>query len=149
MSPPAPPDLPSSRARDRRDPSWHPSLVASAVTAAAAAGLLGLGRVYDSLPLHPPPCSLRTLTGIPCVGCGGTRAIQALSRGDFPTALAFNPLAAAAVLAAFAWFAATWIRHRLGLPARRGPRVPLPWMVGGVILLLASNWVYLIFHLPR
>jgi hypothetical protein len=39
-------------------------------------------------------CSFRTRTGLPCLGCGGTRALARMSRGDWRGALAANPLGA-------------------------------------------------------
>ena len=38
------------------------------------------------------PCILNSLTGLSCPGCGLTRAIVAISRGDFLTALSLNCL---------------------------------------------------------
>lgn len=37
-------------------------------------------------------CLLRLTTGIPCPGCGMTRALLSALRGDFAAALAFHPL---------------------------------------------------------
>lgn len=53
--------------------------------------------------LHLPgwPCAVRQATGIPCPGCGLSRALAALARGDVERALvlhAFAPLFAAAFL---------------------------------------------------
>ncbi len=36
-------------------------------------------------------CGLHALTGLPCPGCGMTRAIAAVSQGDFAVALGANP----------------------------------------------------------
>lgn len=37
-------------------------------------------------------CMLRTLTGIPCPGCGMTRAVLSALHGDFGAAFAYHPL---------------------------------------------------------
>lgn len=54
----------------------------------------------------PVLCVLRGLTGLPCPGCGLTRALCALSHGDWLGALAFN---AAAVPLALCLLAASVI----------------------------------------
>jgi len=38
-------------------------------------------------------CPFRALTGLPCPGCGMTRAFCAIGHGDFASAIGFNPLA--------------------------------------------------------
>ena len=38
-------------------------------------------------------CPFRALTGLPCPGCGMTRAFCAIGHGDFAGAVGFNPLA--------------------------------------------------------
>lgn len=38
-----------------------------------------------------PPCLFHTLTGFSCPGCGCTRAVLALLRGDLLQSLRFNP----------------------------------------------------------
>jgi hypothetical protein len=62
---------------------------------AVAAGLgvnLAMPEVLIAL---APRCPLRTLTGWECPGCGSTRALSALARGDLAAAWRFNPLAVA------------------------------------------------------
>ncbi len=53
--------------------------------------LFGLSpyRVLECIPLY---CPFRAISGIPCPGCGMTRAFLALAEGDFLGALRFNPL---------------------------------------------------------
>ena len=140
-----PPSIPP----DHHRPPFAPALIPPIATAAAVLALLGIARVYDSLPIQAPPCGLRTLTGIPCLGCGGTRAMKALAHGDVRSALSFNPLVVTAVCAALIWLGASWIRHRYFPGARLGRPIPVPWIVTGLIAAFAANWAYLILYLPE
>ena len=45
-----------------------------------------------------PPCTLNTLFGIRCAGCGGTRCIQALLSGKPLIALFYNPFLVIAII---------------------------------------------------
>ena len=45
----------------------------------------------DSFPIHPF-CPFHKITGIPCPGCGGTRAARLLLAGDLKAAILMNPL---------------------------------------------------------
>ncbi len=61
---------------------WLPKLIIAAVVAAAIAlmSMTGIG------------CPIRFLFGIPCPGCGTTRACAAALHGDFIEALRWQPL---------------------------------------------------------
>lgn len=66
----------------------------------ALVGLLGLFlAVFAIIPLGAagagplPFCGFRSLSGLPCPLCGGTRAAQATLHGDLSRALYLNPLA--------------------------------------------------------
>lgn len=39
-----------------------------------------------------PPCPIKSLTGVSCVGCGTNRALVALLHGNFSDAFSLNPL---------------------------------------------------------
>jgi hypothetical protein len=54
--------------------------------------LAGAAAVGVVIALRIPVCPTATLFGIPCPGCGLTRATLALFRGDVATALHFHPL---------------------------------------------------------
>ena len=47
------------------------------------------------------PCLFANVTGLPCPGCGMTRAMGALVRGDWNAAVQFHPFAPGLVLFAF------------------------------------------------
>jgi hypothetical protein len=91
-----------------------------------------------------PPCPFHALTGLPCVGCGTTRAVVALARGDVLGALAFNPLSAAAIVlgGAAGVLLPLWVALRQPLPML-APELPRRARLL-LIALLVLDWAYLI-----
>jgi hypothetical protein len=89
----------------------------------------------------PIPCPFRSLTGIPCPTCGGTRAMIAFAHLDFPTALAMNPL-----VAVFAVLALVYLVHSVRVLITRRPwRPEIPKMFRpAAIAAVLVNWGYLI-----
>ncbi len=121
-------------------------LVGPLVTLAAVAVLLVAARFYERLPAHPPECGFRKTLGLPCAGCGGTRAIRALVDGRLAEAARFNPAVVVGVLASAAWAAVGIWRYGSGaepppvaVQNRRLVRNAI--LVGGLLLL---NWIYLL-----
>ena len=117
---------------------------ATGLTALLAAVVLAHADVEGGVSI----CMLRRVFGLPCPGCGMTRAFAALARGDLRAAFAFHPWApvVAAELAA-AWLlwgasvigagAAAWSRRVGALPARR-------WagrLVAANLTALAALWL--------
>ena len=94
---------------------------------------------------------MKSVAGIPCAACGGTRAAVALSHGRFAEALAMNPLAATgiAICLAVALLAAIEFRSRgrigfgnaFALAARTKPQFGLR---AAILAALLANWIYLI-----
>lgn len=90
-------------------------------------------------------CMLHATTGLPCPGCGMSRAISALSQGDFSTAVALQPFAL------FAW--------PLFFSLAVLTVLPRPWREGAERRLRASRlaariygtlfWAFLGFGLIR
>ncbi len=98
------------------------------------------------------PCSFRATTGLPCLACGGTRAVQALARGDWLVALKFNPLVVVGVFAAVIWFALAVCRAWRWSPevsgARLGGSNRVRWALIALGLAAVANWIYLWKYLP-
>jgi hypothetical protein len=135
---------------DSSRPSIVPALIPPAITVIAVLGMLGVARIYDSLPLQAPGCSLRMTTGIPCLACGGTRSMMALAHGDFQEALSFNPLIFLGVISAALWLAITLIRLKYFPDSFDRPRrMPVWAIVMGIVTLFAANWIYLLLYLPE
>ena len=81
-----------------------------------------------------PFCPMAGVLGIPCPGCGLTRASLALARGDFTFALTLHPLVfVLAPLFAAAVLSSAWNYVR-------GPMVrrPHPWLASRAATALAS-----------
>lgn len=59
-------------------------------------GTMAYGFLVANMTLSPPAssCYFVKLFGIPCAGCGGSHALQAMIHGEGMTAFLFNPLAA-------------------------------------------------------
>jgi len=81
----------------------------------AAAPFLGVAALLALQPSDNGPtiCPIALLTGVPCPGCGMTRAASALLRGDLSLALDYHPLIPLfAVLTAGGWV--WWLLRRTG-----------------------------------
>ncbi len=103
---------------------------------------------YDLLP-HVPLCAFLLLTGRPCPGCGMTRSILDLARGDVGGSLRMHPLGvvfAGLFLAAYAGTAIGLLRG--GDPTMRfvGRRGSLAAIV--LVVLLLAVWLVRAFLVP-
>lgn len=134
----------------RRDAPWRGLAAFVFAVCAGALGLGGAGSLQAAQRVEaasggrgaPAPyvCSFRRQTGQPCVGCGGTEAFGAASRGRWTAAAAANPLGAFAGLAAWGLAAASlltlagagaaWLR---GTGALVIALVPVAFLVNAVV----------------
>lgn len=99
----APPTTPTTSATPVRRSALTEPLIAAG---AAAASVVLVGSVYPRYPELFPSCPSRTLFGVWCPLCGGTRGASALARGQAVEAIRFNAfLPVLVVLAAWSWLA--------------------------------------------
>ena len=93
-----------------------------------------------------PLCMFKATTGLPCMTCGGTRALVRLSHLDVGGALLMNPLVAFGFLVLVLWALADVLlvlRGRaLVLDIGPGLSRTLRWMLVPVLLV---NWAYVIW----
>lgn len=93
-------------------------------------------------------CPFRTLTGIPCPTCGGTRALLAAASGDFRAAVQLNPMVGLAATGLLAWIplSCAWVVGRWPRPEVRR-LVPVSGRIvaraGGILVL--GNWLWVAF----
>ncbi|MDR2982503.1 MAG: DUF2752 domain-containing protein [Puniceicoccales bacterium] len=101
------------------------------------------------LPVRLPPCLLYHYAGIPCPGCGSSRATVSLAHGDILAALNFNPMWTVICLSGIvAWgfslatLALGKLRYRCGIisPAEG-------WIFRiGFLLILLFNWAWVLWR---
>lgn len=86
-------------------------------------------------------CPFLELTGRPCPGCGGLRAVNNLTRGDFVGAVSSNLMAVVLIVVlAIAWV--LWVIRRM-----RGQDGPMLAMTGAIgIAMIAA---FLVFGVVR
>lgn len=102
--------------------------------------VLGLAQVaLVALRLPGWPCAFRQATGIPCPGCGLTRALVALLHGDWRASVAFHAFAPLLAGASLLLLATALLR--------RGPRARVAERVGafesrtGIAVWLAAAFL--------
>lgn len=87
----------------------------------------------------------RLLWDFPCPLCGGTRSLKLLMAGDWPAALAMNPMVTL-VISAFS----VWLVYAALVLWRRWPRLRVTewttrsvrWATALAVLLVCANWAY-------
>ncbi|MEO0040405.1 MAG: hypothetical protein RIS38_1353 [Verrucomicrobiota bacterium] len=102
--------------------------------------------------LSLPSCVFMRLTGLPCLGCGGTRCARALVRLDWGQAFLFHPGFCLVVALAAAWTihsAVFWLRRdalrlRFHVEPDRSRRLRLAF-----VAFLVAHWVWQCYYLTR
>jgi hypothetical protein len=87
-------------------------------------------------------CAWKSMTSIPCAGCGGTRALHEMSAGNIRNALLLNPgiVLSVGVLAAVNIYAVAVLVFRFAPWRPNFPR--WRWWAFSALLL---NWLYLLW----
>ncbi|MCR4828990.1 MAG: DUF2752 domain-containing protein [Bacteroidales bacterium] len=103
-----------------------------------------LGLLPNSATSYYPPCVFHKLTGIPCPGCGTTRAWRHLMHGHFYDALYTNPLVLIAEVGFIVYVVWLWVDTVRG--SNSLDKVMhfhmKPWMYVLVGVLVLANWVW-------
>jgi len=118
-----------------------------AVWGALVLGALAAARLFpfDRVPVWV--CWFHRLSGLPCPGCGSTRAFVDLAHGRWTAGFALNPLAGALFLMSLCYVPyAAWvvIAHKPRLRATpMSPRERRTLFLA-LIAIVFANWVYLV-----
>lgn len=90
-------------------------------------------------------CIFHGVTGLPCPGCGSTRAFRCLAQGEFLQALRFNPLVSSLALIGCSGLLLRGATGRwIDVEASPGERRIL---LGMGVLALVANWTWLLLTL--
>lgn len=114
---------------------FHLGLIFAAVGA-------GIGLLYRLLlqgRMPQLPCLMSTVMGLYCPGCGGTRAVTALLRGQIFLAAWYHPLIPYSAVI-MGGFMVTQGLHRLGLKRIKGWKFH-NWYLYVAIVILVVNFV--------
>jgi len=128
-------------------------LTPALVTLIAVVGGVVASPMIGKIAWLSKPCSLRATTGLPCLACGGTRAVQALANGEWLVALKFNPLVVLGVVAAAIWMLTSIVRAWRWSPEvpgakRGGISDRVRWALVALGVAVVANWIYLWKYLP-
>ena len=88
----------------------------------------------------PVLCPFRLITGLDCPGCGMTRGVAALTRGDVGRAADHN-LLLFLLVPLLAWVYLAWASDRIGLRLRVPPVVVPTWLARTVLGAVLAYWV--------
>ncbi len=105
--------LPDVRAEAPTLDTWSLAPLFGSRGRAVAAIVIVVSTVFPVDGLGIDLCVMRSSTGLPCPGCGMTRAIAAISQGAFGTAWGLHPFSFL-VWSLFASSAASWLLPRAG-----------------------------------
>ena len=109
------------------------------LAAAAAVGAVWLTRrFWIWLSFHLPPCVFYRLTGLYCPGCGNSRSVRALLRGQIWLSLRYNAFPLFALLLGVLWMIEQ-VTGWLGRPCRLLPR--RPWAIWTIVILFLIYYV--------
>ncbi len=114
---------------------WGPIALLFIITAGIFKDFIGL----------LPQCIFHRLTGIPCLTCGGTRSLVALSQFDIASSFLLNPMllllavgvVAFSLVSLYSLISKKGIAVKLNQGQKRALRI-------GIIGLFITNWVYLV-----
>lgn len=139
--PPAPAGPPGQHGRPVHLARGYSLSARGTAIALGAIGAIGIGIAalwpVSSVDSGPPSCVFRLLFGVPCPGCGMTRAWVHVAHGDVAGAFWYNPFGL--LLMAMAAFAAVYVIQ--AMVRRRPPERMLGWISAKPAVALFGLWI--------
>ena len=85
-------------------------------------------------------CLFHTVTGLYCPGCGGTRAVRTLLKGDYRMSVQYHPLVLYTVFVFFIEILLRMISKKRKHPFDHRKRERILVLIGTAIVLV--NWIF-------
>jgi len=98
-------------------------------------GIVSADGIVGAIPVF---CPFEALTGIPCPGCGMTRAILSLIAGNFGAAALYNPFCFFLLFMVIASIAPARLQKQV--PARLARLLPYCYMF--ILILVIAFWIF-------
>ena len=95
--------------------------------------------ILPNMPSFHKECVMLTITGIYCPGCGGTRAVIALFRGQFFKSFCYHPMVIYSAII-YLVYMITHTLERISFGRIKGVRFR-PWYLYGALAILAVNFL--------
>ena len=107
--------------------------------------VIGVRLVESGVLSHSLFCPFKSITGIPCLTCGTTRALGAMSHFDMVDAFLFNPLVTAGIFIIWAWGLVSLygLAARHAMPMIKADGAAAMTLRITVIAIAFANWAYL------
>ena len=108
---------------------------------------IAMAGVFQGLGPYLPPCIFKSLTGVPCLTCGGTHCVVSLSRFDMMTSFMYNPLIFMGLIGLLLFslliLMGLLFRYRLVIELALSEKRALRF---SIIVLVLLDWAYLILR---
>jgi hypothetical protein len=93
-------------------------------------------------------CSLRRISGIPCPGCGGTRAFYYLFLGEFAKSFQYHPAVLYGVFA-YAHFMGFYFFRKHISKTKKTKEIQIPCYIYGAAAVILLQWFLKLFRITE
>lgn len=101
---------------------------------------------YDRFLKDRAACAFKSVTGLPCPGCGGTRAFVSLFRGEFFRSFIYNPTVWYAVLAYAHFMALFFYRLHIKKNIISKP-IHTSYYAYGLVCVIILQWILKLIYI--
>ena len=98
-----------------------------------------IDKIFEKIGDFMYPCVFHEMTGLYCPGCGATRSLRFLVRGNIWKSFIYNPIILYIVIATFIFFVFV-VKYKISGKSLNKDKIILPMLYVGVVVLIL-NWI--------